>query len=236
MAEQYFADEDPIGQAISVTNGPETFREIVGIVGDTKQFGLAAEAPVQTYEPLAQQPFSGVSLVIRTRGDPSALASAVRAAVAAVDPDQPVSRIRTIESVISNSVARERFSAILLGIFAAVALVLAVIGIYGVMAYTAAQRTHEMGIRMALGAEATDVRWLVVQQGMRLALAGVGVGVLASFAATRALGSLLFGVSPTDPMTFVVTPLLLAGVALVATYVPAHRATRVDPLLALRRE
>ena len=116
------------------------------------------------------------------------------------------------------------------------ALVLAVIGIYGVMAYTVARRTHEMGIRMALGAEAADVRRLVVREGMRLALAGVEVGVLASFAATRALGSLLFGVSLTDPMTFVVTPLLLAGAALVATYVPAHRATRVDPLLALRHE
>jgi ABC-type antimicrobial peptide transport system permease subunit len=165
-----------------------------------------------------------------------ALAGAVRAAVAAVDPDQPVSSIRTVNSVISDSVARERFSALLLGIFATVALSLAVIGIYGVMAYTVVQRTHEMGIRLALGAGAADVRRLVVRQGMRLALTGVGVGVLASLAATRALDSLLFGVSPTDPLTFVVTPLLLAGAALVATYVPAHRATQVNPLLALRTE
>jgi putative ABC transport system permease protein len=162
----------------------------------------------------------------------------VRAAVAAVDPDQPVSSIRTVNSVISDSVARERFSALLLGIFATVALSLAVIGIYGVMAYTVVQRTHEMGIRLALGAGAADVRRLVVRQGMRLALTGVGVGVgvLASLVATRALDSLLFGVSPTDPLTFVVTPLLLAGAALVATYVPAHRATQVNPLLALRTE
>ena len=236
MAEQYFPDEDPIGQGIHVTNGPETFRDSVGIVGNTKQYGLAAEAPVQTYEPWAREPFAGVLLVVRATGDPAALASAVRAAVAAVDPNQPISSIQTVERVVSDSVARERFSAILLGVFAAVALVLAVIGIYGVMASTVAQRTHEMGIRMALGAEATDVRRLVVRQGMRLALAGIGVGLLASFLATRALSSLLFGVSATDPTTFVVTPLLLAGAALVATYVPAHRATQVDPLLALRHE
>ena len=233
MADQYFPDEDPIGQAIHVTYGP-AFREIVGIVGNTKQYGLAAEAPVQTYEPLAHRPFNEVTLVVRTTGDPAALGNAVRAAVVGIDPDQPVSNIRTVASVVSDSVARERFAAILLGIFATVALVLAVIGIYGVMAYSVAQRTHEMGIRMALGAEAADVRRLVVFHGMRLALAGVGVGVLASFAAARALGSLLFGVSAIDPMTFAVSPILLAGAALVATYVPACRATRIDPLLALR--
>jgi|TARA_B100002003_G_scaffold239220_1_gene258344 putative ABC transport system permease protein len=191
---------------------------------------------VQTYEPWAQQTFGGVSLVVRTSGDPAALGNAVRAAVGAIDPDQPVSSMRTVDTVLSNSVARERFSAILLGIFATVALALAVIGIYGVMAYSVEQRTHEMGIRMALGAEATDVRRLVVRQGMRLALVGMAAGVLASFAATRAIGSLLFGVSATDPMTFALTPLLLACAAFVATYIPARRATRVDPLLALRCE
>jgi putative ABC transport system permease protein len=236
MAKRYFPDEDPIGKRIHVTQGPETFREIVGIVGDVKQYGLARPTTLQTYEPALQAPFSSMTLVVRANGNLVPLGGAIRSQVLAIDKEQPISRIRPLEQVVAESVSKQRFSMLLLGIFAGVALVLAAVGLYGVMSYSVTQRTHEIGIRTALGAKQTDVLKLVVGQGMMLALTGVGIGLLAAFALTRLMSVLLFGVSATDPLTFVAIPAVLTVVALAACFVPARRATKVDPMIALRYE
>jgi putative ABC transport system permease protein len=236
MAKKFFPGEDPIGKGINVTNGPERFREIVGIVGDVKQYGLDQPTTMQTYEPYLQTPFSDMTLIVRTEGDPTAVSASVRNQVLSIDKDQPVSRVRTLEQVVSESVSKQRFSMLLLGIFAVVALILAAVGLYGVMSYAVTQRTHEIGIRMALGAQQRDVLKLVVGQGMILALVGVGLGLIASFALTRVMATLLFGVSATDPLTFLIIPALLAAVALLASFVPARRAMKVDPMVALRYE
>jgi putative ABC transport system permease protein len=177
-----------------------------------------------------------MALMIRTAEGTDAVAAAVRREVLALDPAQPVYSVRTLPAVMSEAVAAPRFRTYLLGVFAALALVLAAVGIYGVMSYAVARRTHEFGIRMALGARATDVLKLVVGHGMALALAGVVTGLAASFALTRVMSGLLYGVTPTDPLTFACVSLLLAAVALVACLVPARRATKVDPMVALRYE
>lgn len=236
MARRFFPDEDPIGKGINVTNGPERFREIVGIVGDVKQYGLDQPSTLQTYEPFLQTPFSGVTLVVRAEGDPTALTAAIRGEVLSIDKDQPVSRIRTLDQIISGSFARQHFSMLLLGVFGAVALVLAAVGLYGVMSYAVTQRTHEIGIRMALGAKTGDVLRLVVGHGIILALIGVGIGLGVALAATRLMSGLLFAVSATDPLTFAGIPVLLTAVALGACMVPARRALKVDPMIALRYE
>ncbi|MEK6410078.1 MAG: ABC transporter permease [Acidobacteriota bacterium] len=236
MAKRYFPDQDPIGQRIHVTQGPEVFREIVGIVGGVKQYGLAQPTTLQTYEPYLQMPFSGMTLVVRAEGNLAPLGGAIRSQVLAIDKEQPVSRIRPLEQLVSESVATQRFSMLLLGIFAAVALILSIVGLYGVMSYSVTQRTHEIGIRAALGAQRTDVLKLVVGQGMILALTGVGIGLAAAFALTRLMATLLFGIGATDPLTFVAIPAVLTGVALAACFVPARRATKVDPIIALRYE
>jgi putative ABC transport system permease protein len=223
MASTYFPDEDPIGKQILVTQGPDKFREIVGIVGDVKQYGLARPTTLQTYEPFAQMPFSGMTLVVRAEGNPTTLTGAVRSEVLSIDKEQPVSRIRTLDQITSGSVAQQRFTMLLLGVFAMVALVLAAVGLYGVMSYAVTQRSHEIGIRMALGANTGNVLRLVVGHGMLLAL-------------MRLMSGLVFGVSTTDPLTFVGISVLLAGVALGACLVPARRAMKVDPMVALRYE
>ncbi len=227
---------DPIGKKIHVTNGPVTFREIVGIVGDVKHYGLDSESPAQTYEPYTQQPATYMVIVIRCLGDPASLGGAVRAQVLAIDKEQPVASIRPLEEILRTSVSRQRFAAVLLGIFACLALILAAVGIYGVMAYSVSQRTHEMGIRMALGAQQRDVLRLVIGQGMLTALVGLALGIGAALALTRAISSLLFNVQATDPVIFASVTLLLAGIAFAACYVPARRAIRVDPIVALRYE
>jgi putative ABC transport system permease protein len=236
MAKRHFPDEDPIGKRIHVTQGPETFREIVGIVGDVKQYGLARPTTLQTYEPFLQTPYSSMTLVVRADGNLAPLGGAIRSQVLAIDKEQPISRTKPLEEVVSESVAKQRFSMLLLGIFAAVALVLSAVGLYGVMSYSVTQRTHEIGIRTALGAKQSDVLKLVVGQGMVLALTGVGIGLLAAFGLTRLMSVLLFGVSATDPLTFVALPAVLTLVALAACFVPARRATKVDPMTALRYE
>jgi ABC-type antimicrobial peptide transport system permease subunit len=183
--------------------------------------------------------FAGLRILktfVRTRVEPMSLATALRNAVWAVDKDQPVSNIDTMEHIVAGAVARQRFSTMLLGIFATLALMLAVVGIYGVMSYSVAQRTHEIGIRMALGARRGDVLKMTVKQGLKLVVMGVVIGLVAAFVLTRVMASLLFGVSATDPVTFVSIPLVLMGVAMLASYIPALRATRVDPMVALRAQ
>ena len=236
MAKRVFPNEDPIGKRIHVTNGPTVFREIVGIVGDVKHYGLDQDTTLQTYEPYTQQPFSSMTLVVRTAGDPTNLTSAIRNQVLSIDKEQPVSGVRTLEQRVSTSIAQQRFSMLLLGVFAAVAMVLAAVGIYGVLSYAAAQRTHEIGIRMALGARAGNVLKMVIGQGMKLALAGVALGSGAALALTQLMKRLLFGVTAADPMTYVVIALSLTLVALFACWIPARRAAKVDPMVALRVE
>jgi putative ABC transport system permease protein len=175
-------------------------------------------------------------LVVRTDGNLATLSGAIRGEVLGIDKEQPLSRVRPLEQVVSESVARERFLMLLLGIFAAVALTLAAVGLYGVISYSVTQRTHEIGIRAALGAQRKDVLKLIVGQGMMLALVGVGIGMVLAFALTRLMATLLFGITATDAFTFIAIPAVLTGVALVSCFVPARRATKVDPIIALRYE
>jgi len=238
MAARYFPDEDPIGKRVAfdrVNNAPN-WREIVGVVRDVKHSALDSDAKPEIYFPFTQFPSFFMTLVVRTSGDPLNLVAAARSEVLAVEKNQPISNVHTMEELLSNSIAQRRFNMLLLSVFAGVALLLAAVGIYGVMSYSVAQRTHELGVRMALGARSTDVLALVVKQGMTLALAGIGIGLAASFALTRILATLLYGISATDPLTFSLIALMLALVAFVACYLPARRATKVDPMVALRYE
>jgi putative ABC transport system permease protein len=234
MAKRMFPNEDPIGKRIHITNGPTVFREIVGIVGDVKQDGLDQDTTLQTYEPFTQQTYSSMTLVVRTASDPTNQTAAIRNQVLSIDKEQPIARISTLEQRVSASVAQQKFSMLLLGVFAAVALVLAVVGIYGVLSYAAAQRTHEIGIRMALGARAGDVLKMVIGQGMRLVLSGVALGLGAALGLTQLMKRLLFGVEAVDPMTYSFIAVLLTLVALFACWIPARRAAKVDPIVALR--
>jgi putative ABC transport system permease protein len=236
MARQFFANEDPIGKRINIQNGPDAWREIVGIVGDIKQYGLDKATSAQSYEPFAQAPFNSLNVVVRTNGSPAALLGALRPAVYAVDKDQPVGIIRPLEEIMSESIARQRFAMLLLTVFSSVALVIAAVGIYGVMAYNVVQRTGEFGIRMALGAQQRDVLRLVLTQGGKLIGLGLAIGLLATLGASRAMGSMLFNVSAYDPLTLTSITLLLGAVALIACFFPANRATKVNPIEALRTE
>ena len=234
FAREYFRDVTPLGQRLIIDAGELLTCEIIGVASDTKQFSLQAQTQPAMYLPSIQMGFS--SLVVQTSGDPLAMVAAVREAIRTVDKDQPVANIRSMEQILSISVAEQRFRMLLLGAFAAVALGLAGVGIYGVMSYDATQRTHEIGIRMALGAQTGDVLRLVIAQGMTLSLMGVAIGLAASFGLTRLMKTLLFDVSATDPTTFAAVALLLVSVALLACWIPARRATKVDPMIALRCE
>ncbi|HYG82554.1 MAG TPA: FtsX-like permease family protein, partial [Pyrinomonadaceae bacterium] len=252
MARRFFPGEDPVGKRIWM-GPPEsllpagalpdgyTFPRltIAGVVNDVRHQGLNQQAGPEVYIPHAQggvETRRSMFLAVRTTAEPLSLAAAVRSQVAAIDKDQPVADVQTMEQRLAASLARPRFNMLLLGIFAAVALALAAVGLYGVMAYGVTQRTHEIGVRMALGAQRADVLRLVVRQGMLIALVGVALGLAASFALTRVMTSLLYGVSATDPLVFTIIALLLAAVAFVASYIPARRAVKVDPMIALRYE
>lgn len=240
LAERYWPGEDPIGKRMGAffdrINGQVRIREIVGVVSHVKQYGLDGTSRVQYYFPLSQRPQSAMFLVVRTSSEPSSMVASVRGAIQSIDSDQPIFSVKTMEAIVSGSMAQKRFATFLLGIFAVVAMLLASIGIYGVMSYSVSQRTHEIGIRMALGANRSDVLRLVVGRGMLLAVIGVALGLAAAFWATSVMSSLLFGVTATDVTTFVAIPMALAAVASVASYLPARRATRVDPMAALRCE
>ncbi|HYY56001.1 MAG TPA: ABC transporter permease [Pyrinomonadaceae bacterium] len=233
-----FPGEDPIGKRInhSAPDGPQVWREIVGVVGDIRHFGPDSEARPEFYQPQMQAPSWGTALVVRSSSDPTNLAAAIRGEVRAMDKDLPLYNLKSMGELVSESVAQPRFRTLLLALFAAVALLLSATVLYGVMNYWVTQRTREIGVRMALGAQSRDVLRMVVGQGMVLAVIGVGVGIVAAFALTRVINNLLFNVSATDPWTFIAVPLALCAVAFVASYIPARRATKVDPMIALRYE
>ena len=237
LARQYFPGEDPLGKriAVSMFDKPNP-TEIVGVVGDARYDSLTDEAQPTVYFPHPELAYEFMTLVIRTSGDPAEMAPAARRVISSLDPDQPVSDVRTMRQVLAERVARARFTTLLLGLFAGLATLLAAVGIFGVMNYAVTLRTREIGLRMALGAQPRRVLMLILRQGLLLTLAGIGAGLLGALALTRLMSSLLYGVSATDPLTFAAIVFLLALVALFACYIPARRATRVDPLIALRYE
>jgi len=241
LAHRFFPNENPIGHRLLMGGTPET---IVGVVGDTRNRGLDREVNPEIYAPSLQNPrfLAQMNLAVKVSSSQnnsprlSSLTASIRKQAQAIEPNEPVNQVVTMDERLSNSVAQRRFQMLLLGVFAAVALVIAAVGIYGVISYAVSQRTHEIGIRMALGAQASDVLRMVIWRGMSLALIGVALGLAAALALTRVMKNLLYEVSATDPATFALITLLLVGVALIASYIPARRATKVDPLQALRQE
>jgi putative ABC transport system permease protein len=235
MARKFWPNQEAVGQRIRFGDDPTPHYRVVGIVGDVR-IRLDEDPQPCMYMPLYEGYQTGFYALIRTAGDPLALAGAVRQAIGSLDPDIPAYEIRTMAAVLDESAARRQFTAFLLGIFAALALALAAVGLYGVLSYAVAQRTAEIGIRMALGAAHSQVRRLILLEGLRPALAGVILGILGAAWATQFLRTLLFSVSPSDPATFIAVPLVLLSVAIAACAIPAWRATRVDPATALRSE
>ena len=240
LARRFFPNENPVGKRINtgIVNGYKQppMREIIGVVGNVKQEGLGADVAPAAYVSVAQSPFDVLTFVVRTEVDPENIVAAARNEVAGVDKDLPIFDVKTLDQYVSESVAQPHFSSLLLGIFAGLALALAAVGLYSVIAYSVVQRTHEFGVRMALGAERQDVLKMVVGHGIVLTLTGVGIGFVGALALTRFLGNLLFGIRPNDPATFAGVLLVMTAVALLASYIPARRATKVDPMVALRYE
>ena len=239
LVHRYWPNVDPIGKRITFNNLSDSsiqWIQVVGVVGHMAHEGLDAQKRVQVYFPLAQNGLPFLGFTVRTTGDPLAALGAVRAAVRTVDPELPLANVNSMDHLIEQSTGSRRFAMLLLGGFALLAMTLASIGLYGVMSYTVTQRARELGVRLALGADAREVLGLVLLQGLRLALTGVAIGLLAAFAVTRVMKNMLFNLSATDPLTFLTIALLLVAVALVASYLPALRATRVDPIVALRSE
>ena len=235
LARRYFPGEDPLGRRIRFGKNDSPI-EIVGVAGDEKAFGLASTAPAVIYQPYAQSCWNLMSLVVRTPGDPLRLAGAVREQIWSVDPDQPVTQVRRMSDWVNESIALQRFSALLLLGFALVGLILAAVGIYGLFAYAVSQRVHEIGVRMALGATLSDVLRWVLGKGLKLIAIGLGLGLIGAVAVGRLLRSQLYEMSGTDPLTFFVVLLLLAATALLACWLPARRAARINPMEALRNE
>jgi ABC-type antimicrobial peptide transport system permease subunit len=244
LAKQFWPNEDPIGKHITLTFSPG-IREVIGVVGDVKSDGLDQTRPsAALYVPLGQlsSPATGswnsfpMTVVVRSAANPSALVSAVTNVVHEVDADMPVRDVFTMDELVANSLSQQRFNLILLGVFAVLALVLAAIGIYSVLSYSVRRRVQEIGIRLALGARLSDVLRMIVFEGMRPTLLGVAIGAVGAMALARVMSSLIYGVKPTDPLTFLSVAAVLAAVALVATLIPAYRAAKVDPMQALRYE
>jgi putative ABC transport system permease protein len=238
LARRYFPNEDPLGRQMKFGFPPNTdvSREIVGIVGDVRDVSLSRDPGPMMYVPFAQAPLYGGEVVVRSALGVSSVAAGIRQAVKSIDKDLPVTDVESFPEAVGASIAQERFRTLLLGSFSAIALLLATVGLFGVISYSVSQRTHEIGIRMSLGAKPRDVLRLILGQGGKLAVLGLSVGTVAALLLTRLLSGLLYGVSPTDPLTFVAVVLVLLGVALAASYLPARRAMRVDPIVALRHE
>lgn len=236
FAKRFFPNESPIGKRINLTTGPPVFREIVGVVGDVKQNGLNRETLPHAYEPFAQAPSQFMTMVVRTSLDPNSLVPVIRKTVFEIDNELPLQSVRTLDGMITSSISRQRFTSAVLAVFAGVALLLAIAGLYGVISYGVSQRRRELGIRMALGARAPDVLRLVLKQGMAFVFVGEALGFLSAYGLTWLLRGLLFGVTPTDAPTFATITLLLSLVAFFACYIPARRAGKVDPLVTLRNE
>jgi putative ABC transport system permease protein len=238
FARRHWPNEDAVGKRIRMgSDETPRFLTVVGVVGRVKMEGLSQDSNrVQGYFPFWQLPFNGMTVIMKASGDPDQLIAAAREQVKQVDPDQPIYNIKTMDEIRAESVASERLNLTLFTILAGLALMLAIVGIYGVMSYTVTQRTHEIGIRMAIGAQQRDVFKMVIGQGMLLALIGIAIGLIGAFALTRFMASMLFGVTATDPVTFAVIAILLIAVALLACYLPGRRATKVDPVVSLRYE
>ena len=236
LARIVFGARDAVGQHINFGGPSAPWKEVVGVVADVREDALEREPVPEMFVPYLQQPSFTMAFVLRTESNPQMLLGAVREAVQSADKNQPLSATTTMDEVIAKSVAPRRFRMLLLGLFALLALLLAVIGVYGVIAYSSSQRTHEFGVRIALGADRRDILKLVVRQGFKLTLVGVSIGIGGAFVLTRFLSSLLYGVSPHHPLTFAGVATLLMLVAFAASYIPARRAMRVDPMVTLRYE
>jgi len=237
MARKHFPNQDPIGQRLDVEMFDKpTPAEIIGVVGNVRYDSLVDEAPPAVYFPHPDLAYPFMTLVVRTDGDPTAIAPAIQREIRTLDPNQPLSDVRTMNQVMSEWVARSRFNTLLLGLFAGLATLLSAVGIFGVMNYSVALRTRELGLRLAVGAQPRQVLLLVLKQGLSLTIVGVVLGLAAAFALTRLLSGLLFGVAAVDVATFASISLLLLIVSLLACYLPARRAMRIDPLSALRYE
>ena len=236
LARRYFPDRDPVGQRISFEWDGMVSGEIVGVVGNVREMGPKDEPSPAIYRAYGQMPMPQMTLVMRSAGDPLALASAATTAIREIDPDQPVAEVRTMERVLANTVARPRLILYVLGGFAAVALLLAALGLYGIVSYSVTQRRRDIGVRVALGAQRADVLRPILREGMMLTGCGLALGLAAAFASTRVMQSLLFGVEATDPVTLLGVAAFLTATALAASYIPARRATRLDPVVALRMD
>ena len=236
MARAYWPGDNPLGKRLKMggVNSNEPWLTVIGIVGNVKHYALDADSRVALYLPHLQYPAGSLSVAVRTTTDPLNQAAAVTQEARAIDPNVPIYDVKSMEQWLSASLARRRFAMLALGLFAVAAMLLASVGIYGVMSYAVAERTREIGIRVAMGAQTRNVIELVIGQGMMLAGIGVGIGLAGAAGLTRLMKNLLFIVSPSDPLTFIVIALLLAGVALLACYLPARRAAKVDPMIALR--
>ncbi len=238
LARRYFPNHDPIGKQMRFGFPPNgnVPREIIGVVGDLRDVALSRKPGPMMYVPFAQAPLYGGEVVVRSSSSPSSVAAGIRQTVHSIDKDLPVTDVESFPEAVGASIAQERFRTLLMASFSGIALILAAVGTFGVISYSASQRTHEIGIRIALGAQQGNVLRLILGQGAKLALIGLGAGSAAAFLLTRLMAGLLYGVSATDPLTFGAVGIVLLGVAVTACYIPARRAMRVDPMVALRHE